>query len=386
MDVKGSVQIKNGIFYTVISYKDKEGNWKYKWKTTKLPVRGNKKKAEEILNKEIEEYQKQDDNVDDKEILFSDFILFWLSIQKKKIQVTTYDGYLHMIKKHIQPYFEHKKILLKDIKPFDIQKYYNVKLEEGLSSNTVIKHHAIIRTSLQYAVKSKSIKENVADFVEKPQKEEKEANYYNKDELKKLLQASRGDTIEVPILLAMNLGLRRSEVLGVRWSNIDFDEKIIRIHHKIVRTFDDDGKLTISAQDKMKNKKSFRTMPISDSMVTILKNVKTQQLKNRLMYGNCYNLDYVDYVCVNELGELLKPDYITSRFKKIIKKNNFKPLNFHGLRHSCATLLLSLDYQMKDIQEYLGHADFTTTAKTYAHVDFARKNSMTNGIDGVLNF
>jgi len=91
-------------------------------------------------------------------------------------------------------------------------------------------------------------------------------------------------------------------------------------------------------------------------------------------------------VCANELGELFKPDYITSRFKKIIKKNKLKPLNFHGLRHSCATLLLNLDYQMKDIQEYLGHADFSTTAKTYAHVDFSRKNDMSNRIDGVLKF
>ncbi|MBE7038621.1 MAG: hypothetical protein E7404_06950 [Ruminococcaceae bacterium] len=143
-------------------------------------------------------------------------------------------------------------LLLKDIKAFDIQKYYNTKLEEGLSSNSVIKHHAVIRSALKYAVKSKSIKENVADFVEKPQKVEKEANYYSKEELKKLLQVSKGDPIEVPILLAMNLGLRCSEVLGVRWSNIDFDEKVIKIHHKVVRIFDDNGKLTVSAQNKMK--------------------------------------------------------------------------------------------------------------------------------------
>ena len=127
-------------------------------------------------------------------------------------------------------------------------------------------------------------------------------------------------------------------------------------------------------------------MPITDKFLELLKTAKFNQLQNRIMFGKEYNTEYTDYVCVNELGNLFKPDYISDRFGKIIKKYDLKPLNFHGLRHSCATMLLRLDYHMKDIQEYLGHSNYETTAKTYAHVDLERKNIMSNGIGNALNF
>jgi integrase len=136
----------------------------------------------------------------------------------------------------------------------------------------------------------------------------------------------------------------------------------------------------------MKNTKSYRIMPIPNALICKLKQAQIKQKENRLLFGKSYNSEFLDYVCVDEMGELLKPDYITNRFTKIIKKHNLKPLNFHGLRHSCATLLLSLNYQMKDIQEYLGHSNYELTAKTYAHVDLERKNAMSNELSLVFNF
>ena len=386
MEVKGSVQEKNGVLYTVISYKGKDGKWVYKWKTTKLPSRGNKKKAEEMLSLEMDKYRNISETVNEEKTKFSDFIVFWLSMRKPKIQITTYDGYKHLIDKHIIPYFEEKNILLKDISSIDIQKYYNAKLSEGLSPNTVIKHHAVMRTALAYAVKTRMIKENPADFTDKPEKVKTEARYYNNKELNELFEVIRGEPIETVILLTAYLGLRRSEVLGIKWSNVDFDNNTIHIKHKVVRTFDENGKLTFATKDKMKSESSARAMPIPENVVKRLKAIKVQQKRNRMLFGAEYDLEFLDYVCVDIMGKLFKPDYVTHKFHNIIKKNEMKPLNFHGLRHSCASLLLSLGFQIRDIQEYLGHASYEITAKTYAHVDLARKNSMTTGINQALNF
>lgn len=148
----GSIQEKNGFWYTVIAYKDSNGRWKYKWQSTKLSVVGNKKRAEAILKERLREYEQINEEYIGDQQLFSDFLKSWLGVVKVKIQKTTYDGYVHMINSHISPYFEKQKLYVREIMPYHIQKYYYVKLEEGLSPNTVLKHHSVIRTALQFAV------------------------------------------------------------------------------------------------------------------------------------------------------------------------------------------------------------------------------------------
>ena len=155
---------------------------------------------------------------------------------------------------------------------------------------------------------------------------------------------------------------------------------MIKINHKVV---DVKGKLV--AKNKMKNKTSNRTLPLIPHIEELLLKAKAQQEQNKTLFGNTYNTNYLDYVCVNQLGELIKPDYLTQHFRIIQINNNLKHIRFHDLRHSCASVMLANNVPMKQIQEWLGHSTFQTTADIYAHLDFTSKLSSANAISNALS-
>lgn len=380
----GSLQEKKGKYYVVLNFKDEMGARKQKWISTGYDVKGNKKKAMNILNDMLQKYEGVNTDISFN-TLFCDFITTWVEINKPNIQKTTYCGYVSMVEKHIYPYFKSHNILLYEIKPIDLQKYYTCKIEEGLSPNTVIKHHALIRTSLAYAVKNGMLRSNAAELVNRPKKNRYDADHYTIDELNELLFAVRKTKIETPVRFAVFYGLRRSEILGLKWSSINFDKRTITIENKIVRVKDSSGKTVAVPESKLKSETSRRTLPLCDEMIDYLKSVKLTTVRNKLLLGSEYNDEYCEYVCVNEAGNLLNPDYVTSTFGKILKKNNMRHIRFHDLRHSCATMLLSIGYSMKEIQNWLGHADYTITANTYTHVGNQEKINMINSVERVLN-
>ncbi|MGN0618463.1 MAG: tyrosine-type recombinase/integrase [Ruminiclostridium sp.] len=381
----GSLQIKNGKYYAALNFKDKEGRRKQKWVSTGIDVKNNKRKAEQILSDLMSEY-KDSDYVEPSKCLFCDFLKEWVELNKSKVQLTTYEGYRHMLDKHIYPYFKSKGLKLSKLKPIDIQRYYSDKMNEGLSPNTVIKHHGIIRTSLQYAVKTNLIKENIADLVDKPKRERYHASYYTLEELNCLFSVVKGTKIETVVLLAAYYGLRRSEILGLKWETIDFDNKTITICSKVIRGKDSSGKLSAIPQDKMKSETSRRILTLCDTISDYLTQLLEKQKENARLMGDCYNHKYDGYICVNTNGDLINPDYVTDAFGKLLEKNGLKRIRFHDLRHSCASLLVSFGYSMKDIQEWLGHADYTLTANTYSHIDMSEKVKMADSIGKNLSF
>jgi integrase len=299
------------------------------------------------------------------------------------VEPTTHEVYEHMLNKHIYPYFKSISVTLSKATPALIQKYYTDKLCEGLSPNTVIKHHAVIRTALQQAVETKLIKENVCDLAKKPKRTTYRGNFYNAGEINTLLAIVKGTSIETAIYMAAFFGLRRSEVLGLRWDAVDFDSGTMLVNHKVVRA-KKDGKLMTHASDDLKTDASYRALPLNESLLTYLQNLKETQDANRERNGNCHIHKYDAYICVNELGDLLNPDYVSDVFGRIIKQNGLKHIRFHDLRHSCASLLLALGYSMKEVQEWLGHANFQTTANLYSHVDPKRKRDMIEGLGSAL--
>ena len=129
------------------------------------------------------------------------------------------------------------------------------------------------------------------------------------------------------------------------------------------------------AQDSAKTKSSMRTLPLVGSFAEYFKEVKAAQEVNKKVCGNCYNYEYDGYVFVDELGDLMRPEYLTSYFPQYIQKHGCKRMRFHDLRHSCASLLLANGVPLKQIQEWLGHSDFSTTANIYAHLDYTSKLS-----------
>ena len=159
----------------------------------------------------------------------------------------------------------------------------------NLTANTVIHHHAIIRKCLDYAFKMNIIVSNPADKVQRPKKAQFIGSFYNETELNKLFEISKGDPLELIILITAFYGLRRSEVLGLQWDSFDFENKTITIKHTITITNTNGDNRKIEGKDRTKNKSSYRTLPLFDDIAVMLLDVKEKQKSFQKAFGNSYN-------------------------------------------------------------------------------------------------
>ena len=375
--VAGHLQEKNGYFYAVLSYKDGNNKRKSKWIPTGLPVKGNKKKADAFLMDQrrafvvpiIEEVIEEEPDE-----LFADYLDRWLEIAQSTIALTTYSSYAGLIKSSIKPWFSQTGATLKDLTAKDIQDFYTAELKR-VKPNTVIHYHAVIHRALKYAVRTDLIPTNPADKVDRPKKNSFQASFYDRDEINQLFDCVTGTLVEAPVKLAAFYGLRRSEALGLKWDAIDFEHGTITIQHTVTGC-NVNGKHIIVASDTTKTKSSRRTLPLSEPMREMLIALKARQAENRRLCGNCYCPKDEGYICVNDLGYRIRPELLSRTFVRILDQNGMRHIRFHDLRHSSASLLLANHVPLKQIQEWLGHSDFSTTANIYSHLDAeAKKNT-----------
>lgn len=385
--VAGHLREKNGYYYAVLNYTDSLGKRKTKWISTGLTVKGNKKRAEAILMDARRNFNPEEPKVMNGDILFADYMEKWLDIIKSSVAVPTFASYSTTVKKIVAPYFREKEVTLKNLTAKDIQEFYLSELER-VSPSSVIHYHANIHKALKYAVKIDLIDVNPADKVERPKKDRYVGNFYDADEVNALFEAAKGSKLELPILFGAFYGLRRSEAIGLKWDAIDFDQNTITIRHTVT-SCDLDGKRVLVASDTTKAKSSMRTLPLVPFMRERLLTLKEEQQENRRLCGRSYIKEYLEYVCVNEIGDLIKPHYVTESFPKLLKAKGMRQIRHHDLRHSCASLLLANGVPMKQIQEWLGHSDFSTTANIYAHLDYSSKltsaDAMLNGLGFAQN-
>ena len=368
--IAGHLQEKKGLYYMVLSYKDKSGKRISKWLPTGLPVKGNKKRAEDMLMAARAEFVAGEAAID-RDMPFSSYLVQWMEIARSTLKPNTAAGYASMIQNPIAPYFQQRGITLGGLQAVDIQMFYTDQLKR-VSANTVIHYHAIIHRALKYAVKTDLIDVNPADKVERPRKDRFTASFYDGNEVNRLFQAARGTPLELPVMLAAFYGLRRSEVVGLKWEAIDFENKTIAIRHTVTACAEKGRRIEVAA-DTTKTASSQRTLPLVPAFQTKLAALKEEQEKNRILCGRSYCTDYLGYVLVDAMGNRLKLSYISTAFPALLKRNGLRPIRFHDLRHSCASLLLKNGVPMKQIQEWLGHSDFSTTANIYAHLDAGSK-------------
>ena len=185
-------------------------------------------------------------------------------------------------------------------------------------------------------------------------------------------------------MLAGGLGLRRSEALGVRWSRIDWEKKTVLLDTKIVEYNENNHKI-VEPVEEMKNTSSRRTLPLPNPVFEMLKEEKEKQELYQKLFKESYNHKYDDYVCVNQLGELIRPSYVTQHFSDLLKKYGMRHIRFHDLRHTFASILIGQNVQLINVSNFLGHSDIATTANIYAHLDKASKQTSANIITDIFN-
>ena len=326
---------------------------------------GSKKEAEKFKTQKLSELDNGILKTTEK-IKFVDYLNYWIETMENMVKKTTIEGYKHYIDKHIKPAFNN--VYLQDLKKEHLQCFFNNKLKNGrldgkggLSSKTIKNIYVIVHQVLEMAYNSDLINKNVSNGLKLPKVKKYEANFLSKKPLMEILEKSKGTEIYIPIALAIFTGMRRGEVLGLSWNNVDFENKIVKVEQQLQEI---NGKLEITTP---KTESSIREVYIPNIFVEILKRYKVEQDKRKLKLGKSYKND-INAVCTYETGELFNPKTFSRKFNRFLKKNNLPEIRYHDIRHSHASLLFSQNIQDKFISQRLGHSSTTTTKEIYTHL------------------
>ena len=339
---------KNYIVY--LEYFDKETN---KRKQKNMGSYHLKRDANKRLNEVKEEIYKEELLLPN-EMILQDFLLDFLEKYKMNLSITTYNCYMRICKKYIIPLLGDIKLC--DIRPIHIQNYVD-DLLDLLTPQTIKVHLNILNLALKRAYRLKLIKENVVQFVEVPKNKKYKNEIYNAEDMKKLLEKSRETSLELPIILASGLGLRISEILGLTWNNIDFNDFTITIDKITVR---DKGQVILK---EPKTESSIRTISAPKEIILMLKQLKKDRLAAKLR-GEKSHRELIFYdKNLNPIAQ----DVLSKKFRYFLQENNLKHIRFHDLRHSHVTMLIDAKVPIKVISERVGHSNVNTTLNIYSH-------------------
>lgn len=377
----GSLQVKNGKYYVVLNCHE-NGKRKLKWIKTGLPEKGNKRKAEQILRETILQYEQRPSTLKS-DIRFSDYIRYWLTIAKRKVDEVTFQGYETLASSQILPYFDASDIKLQDVTVDVLQAYIDEKHQRGrkdgkggLSPASLRRHKNILFQTLNEAVKNNLLSFNPCQFIILPRQEKYQSSYYSAEQLQQLFDAIKDEPLYPLVKITALYGLRRSELLGLKWDSIDFYANRLTIRHTVSQVTKPVEK------DKTKNASSYRSFPLVGEARDIFQAAKAAEQENRRLCGKAYLEN--EYVFKWDDGHMYAPEYISKQFAKLLRKYGLPHIRFHELRHSCASLLLNEGFTLKDVQEWMGHADIKMTADIYGHLDTARKQGMADKLSNSL--
>lgn len=297
-----------------------------------------------------EEYQRITDQ-EPSEILFSEYMVKWLDYIKNYVKPNTYRTYEMYTLNHIAPYFRDKKIKLKDLKALHLEQYLSDKHNSGLSSRTVSHHKAIISNALNEAKREELITINPVELIRRMPKVKKNAiQVLTPEQSKIFLNGFRDTKLFIPVMLGLYFGFRRSEIIGLTWNNVDFENNKIIINQTVTQEVGGD-----EFCESTKTESSRRALPMPDFVCAELKAEKERKP------------DSV-FVCTYENGERMKSNYLTKNFRTISDKLGFKKFRFHDLRHTSASNLLEAGHTPVEVQQWLGHSSAKTTLDIYSHI------------------
>lgn len=356
--MRGSI-IKRGSNYSIIIDLGRDqltGKRQQKWFSGYTSKRSAEKDLPKLLIK-----AENGELVPSNNIRLKDFLKDWLENHSKKqdLSPTTIDGYNNIINNHVILLLGDLK--LQDIKTYNIQQYFDKKFKT-LSAKTLTQHYRVLHKAFDYACRIGLIEKNPCKNVDRPKEKKIETKVLNIEETKELLDIVNGHWYYgAPVTLALLLGLRRGEVLGLRWEDINFKDKTITINQTLEKV---KGKFVFK---EPKTEKSKRTIAITDDIVKILNAHKKQQMKLQIAFHgewqNKYNL-----VCTRDNGKPITPTVLSTGFQLFLKKHKLPSMRFHDLRHTNATLMLAAGVSAKVAGNRLGHSNIKTTLDLYSHV------------------
>ena len=385
-----SIQPKKGRLYAVIQTKE-NGKSKSVWRSLGLPEGSNKSRINKAFREVVKQFEEEyaerlaRGNRPPADIPIFEYMCGYLKKIQQNLQKNTVESYHSMIYGKIRRYFSARSHLtVGNLTVKDVENFYETLYEDGVVANTVIHYHAILRRAFKQAFKDEMIDVNPFDRIDRPKKNKFHGSNYSREELVALLELTRTDVIYPAILLAGGMGLRRSEALGMRWSRIDWEKKTVLLDTKIVE-YKENGKVIVRPEEEMKNKSSRRTLPLPEPVYQMLEEKKEKQDMYRRLFRGSYSRKCDDFVCVNELGELIRPSYVTQHFSDLLKKYGLRHIRFHDLRHTFASLLISQNVPLINVSNYLGHSDLATTSNIYAHLDKASKQASADIMSDILN-
>ncbi|MEN6565908.1 MAG: tyrosine-type recombinase/integrase [Veillonellales bacterium] len=371
--MKGSLFKHHGTYYVIVDVEQENGKRKQKWVNTGT---ANKKEAEKALPKIVIAAQENELPEDDK-ITLSQFLDKWLLVYcKPNLRPPTYKNYESYIRNHIKPNLG--RFAIAKLKPLQIQEFYATKQDAGLATATVNYLHTILNEALKHAVQWNLITKNPCNAVKAPKRVKYQAQVYSPAQLQILLSIVSGTRLALPVILAVTCGLRRGEVCGLRWQDIDLDNGIMHILHSLDWY---ESKLTIQP---VKTDHSERSIKLPATTLAALNAHKALQTDFKTDPDKDYQNN--DFVVSWPDGRPCDPDFLYRQFQKAIKEHNqniaddpelstaekerltLPVIRFHDLRHSHATLLLSQGVAAKIVSERLGHSRTSFTQDTYMHM------------------
>lgn len=321
-------------------------------------VKGASKDAERFLREKLHELDRGAYVAPDRRT-FQEHAEAWLEdYVQVNVRQTTAESYETLLRKHAFPAFGQMPVA--KITPADIQRLLAQKIKAGLSKRRVQYLHRVIHGCLQYAVQLEIVARNVADAVKPPQADKREAPYLTPDQVLDLREAVDGHWLEMVIILAAYTGMRRGEILGLKWEDVDFESRILRVRRSLVPT------KTGSKFQEPKTAKGRRSIHLQDSLVAELKRHKARQAAQKLRLGAVYQDNGL--VCARDDGTPISPSSVTHGFTLVLEKAGLPKIRFHDMRHTHASLLLTQGWHPKMVQERLGHSTINLTLDTYSHV------------------
>ncbi len=293
------------------------------------------------------------------------FLTQWLEdVHKYTVRPRTYEKYESMLRLHLVPGIGH--LQLQKLAPQHLQRFYAKKLEEGLSPTSVIGLHKVLHLALEKAVRWNLVPRNVCEVVDPPRQVRYEFHPLNEEQIQQFLKAAAGHRLEALFVLSLASGMRKAELMALKWQDINFSAGTLQVRRVLTHM---PAKLNGKGgyvEAEPKTEKSRRSIVIAPFALEKLRHHRARQLEAKLKAGPAWKENDLVF-CSSVGGHLHTSRDVFTQFKKLLAKAGLPDIRFHDLRHTSATVLLSLGIHPKVVQEMLGHSQIGITMDVYSH-------------------